>query len=167
MAKTFKSVSEVKTYMNNKIIKILNEIAQGVKEELYDKVKERLYDAWTPKQYERTEELLESISKTEVYQEDGFYCVKIFYDTDKILSYPSLSNLTGNKNEYGSKWGQHADFYGNDTSEYIPLWIEEGTKNNPFPRKGINAMSDEKKWIEENFNKIFRNKLKQYGINSI
>ena len=156
MAKTFKSVSEVKKYMNNKIIKILNEIAQGVKEELYDKVKERLYDAWTPKQYERTEELLDSISKTEVYQEKGFYCVKIFYDTDKIFPH----TVEG-------KWGQHESFYKEDISEHLPLWIEEGTKDNPFPRKGINAMSDEKKWIEENYNKIFRNKLKQYGINSI
>ncbi len=155
MAKTFKNTSELKKYMNEKIVKILNEIAQGVKEELYDKVKERLYDAWTPSQYERTEELLNSISKTEVYQENGFYCVKIFYDTDKIFPH----TVEG-------KWGQHVDFSGNDTSEYVVLWIEEGTTDNPFPRKGINAMSDEKKWIEENYNKIFRNKLKQYGINS-
>lgn len=150
------------------IVKILDKIASQVKDELYKLVKERLYDAWTPSMYQRTNELLDSISKTEVYKEGNKYCVKIFYDTDKIISYPSLSNLTDNKNEYGSTWGQHADFYGNDTSEYIPLWIEKGTSgiNNPFHRKGINSIENLKEWLEDNFTELFSKKLKEYGINN-
>ena len=77
---TFRNLNDYFNYANNKLIKpILSEIADKTLIELKNTVQEKLYDSYTPKLYERTYELLDSISKTKVYQEDGFYKVKIFY----------------------------------------------------------------------------------------
>lgn len=164
---TFKNLDEYFKYVKKQIKSVLEQIAEEVRKELYDTVNDNLYKTYNPKQYQRTYELLNSISKTEIKENsDGEYYVVIYYDTDKILAYPSLSNLTGDKNEYGSLWGQHADFYGNDVSEYIPLWIEHGTSgvNNPYHRKGIYAIDEVKEWIEKEFNNRFKKKLLARGI---
>lgn len=126
-------------------------------------LEERLYKACTPSMYDRTYELLDSISHSEVIKlNNDTYYVEIYYDTDKIRSYPRKENGL-----FTYKWGQHTSFDGEDVSMWIPKWIEEGTPNNKFyQHEGTNSVEDTKKWLEKEYNRLFRIALKQkYGNN--
>lgn len=132
--------------------------AEGMLKKLLE---ERLYDSYNPKLYERTYELLDSISHSEIIKSNNSYYVEIFYDTDKIRSYPRQQNgLT-------YMWGQHTSFSGEDVSMWIPKWIEEGTPNNKYyQHSGTHSMEDTKKWLLQEYNRLFRIALKQkYGNN--
>ena len=154
---TFRNLNDYFNYANNKLIKpILSEIADKTLIELKNTVQEKLYDSYTPKLYERTYELLDSISKTKVYQEDGFYKVKIFYDTDKI--FPHIRSA---KEGYNA----HALWDGTDISDSIPFMVEYEYPYGEYKTEnGIHAIDDVKDWINREFNKLFIKKLKEKGI---
>ncbi len=154
--RVFKDLKEYYKYIESQLIKIMEEIGMETCDDLYKTVKSRIYD-WTPNMYERTGELLKSVTCTKVFKENGYLYIKIYYDTDTIHPYFTDNNL----------FNQHSDIYGNDVSNYIPLWIEEGTEarnGNFFPRNGIHAISEELDWFTTNFVKLFKKKLKKHGI---
>lgn len=150
----FKSLKQFNVFAEKIIKNSLDEISSNVLEKLKYNVENRLYDAWTPEMYSRTGELLKSISKTKVTKVYGYYVVKIFYDTDKIHPYITDDN----------KWNKHADIYGENISEYIPLWIEYGTENSFYNHDGINAIHDTFEWISKEYNRMFKETLKYKGI---
>lgn len=124
-------------------------------------LKERLYDAYDPKMYDRTFELIDSISHSEVIKVNNTYYVEIFYDADKIRAYPREKDGL-----YTHKWGRHTDFDSEDVSYWIPLWIEEGTQNEYYSHKGTRSMEDTREWISKEYNRLFRLALQQkYGNN--
>lgn len=124
-------------------------------------LEERQYDAYDPKMYDRTFELLNSISHSEVIRlNNNTYFVEIYYNTDKIRSYP---RETGTFGQY-IKWGQHSDFKNEDVSQWIPLFIEDGTPNNPYyQHEGTHSMEDTKEWLKKEYNRLFRIALSKYG----
>lgn len=150
----FTNTKQIEKYLEKQIIKALTEVADVVRQRLYDTVKNRLYDAWTPSQYKRTMELLKCISHTKVKKVYGSYVVNIYYDTKKIHPYVSDD----------ARWNKHADFWGEDVSEYIPLWIEYGTDNQYFSHDGILAVEDTLEWISREYNRLFKEALLYKGI---
>ena len=152
-----KNVNQITKAIEPYIINALQEVANNVKQKLIDTVNDRMYEAWTPDRYSRTLELLNSISTTNVAKVYGRYIVKIYYDTTKIHPYM-----------VDGQWNKHADFYGNDVSEYIPLWIEYGTENNKhYEHDGISAIEDVFEWISTEYNRLFASALKTTGMNSV
>lgn len=157
----FSNSNQLKRYMDKVIREGLEYCAWRAERMLRKLLEERLYDFYDPKMYERTYELLNSITHSEVIPVgNGVYYVEIYYDTDKIRSYPRKSNgLT-------YKWGQHTSFSGEDVSDWIPLWIEKGTINEKYSHEGTHSMEDTKKWISKEYNRLFRLALKiKYGNN--
>lgn len=150
----FSNYTQIEKYMEKLIKETLDEISDIVKQKLYDLVEDRLYDAYSPSNYERTKELINAISKTQVAKTYGSHVVEIFYDTKKIFPY-----ITGEGN-----WNKHADWYGNDVSDLIPLFVEYGTVGSLWDRDGIFAIRDTQAWISKEYNRLFRETLKYKGI---
>lgn len=104
--------------------------------------------------YQRTMELRNSVTVGNVSVGYKYVKFEIFMDTDKINGY-----ITG-----GDEWNQHASVEGMDVSDYIPLWVEEGTSGGLFDRPAAHYM--EKSWFELGNGKIaseLRNALRGEG----
>lgn len=161
MAKyNFSNRGQLERYLEKMVKDGLEYCAWMAENMLKKLLKERLYDAYDPKMYDRTFELLNSISHSEIIKlNNGTYFIEIYYDTDKIRSYP---RERGDFGQYVA-WGRHTSFKDEDVSEWIPLWIEEGTKNKYYSHKGTHSVEDTKKWITKEYNRLFRIALKKYG----
>ena len=158
----FSNKEQLKKYLEKIAIDGLRYCAGRAEIMLKRLLKKRLYDAYDQSMYDRTYELLNSISHSEVIKENNnSYYVEIYYDTDEIRSYPRKEDGL-----FSYKWGQHTSFDGEDTSEWIPLWIEEGTDNQYYSHKGTHSIEDTKEWLSKEYNRLFRIALKQkYGNN--
>lgn len=153
---TFSNLDEYFKHKRKIVKDILEEIAEEVRQELHDTVWKKLYLSYTPKVYQRTYELLDSISKTEVKENsNGEYYVEIYYDTDKIFPHVYTD---GRPNA-------HATSKGVDISDQIPYMVEYDYSYGKYKdNNGIHAIDDVKKWIDKEFNKKFKQKLLQRGI---
>ena len=112
----FKNLKTLNNYLNKKISIALDNVASITLEKLKENVNNSVY-SWTPKQYERTYQLLNAISKTKPINNNGKYTVEIYFDPLKIQ--PIL-------NPYG--WNAHASFKGewtaNSTTSYTLIsWL--------------------------------------------
>lgn len=131
-----KDLTQLESLVDTMLIKVLESTARDALNQLKHEVQEKLYKAKDPF-YVRTNELLESISKTKIQKTYGRFVIMVYYDLDKIYPYERK----------GLNWGQHTDFWNEDVSDFIPLWIEEGTPNNPFyQHEGIGAFEKAKEW---------------------
>jgi hypothetical protein len=162
MSKRFKTVSALQDHLKqsileaieNKIIDICMKVAQK-------HIEERVYEAYTPQgdfAYDRTFELLNSVTVGNLNVGTKYVTFEIYMDTEKINPYVrnSFDGYHG--------WNAHADVYGIDVSEYIPLWIEEGTNGSLFDREGAHYM--EQTHFELDSGKLARelaNALRQQG----
>lgn len=157
----FSNSKQIKRYMERIVKDGLEYCAWKAECMLRKLLEERLYDFYDPKMYERTYELLNSITHSEVIPVgNGTYYVEIYYDTDKIRSYPREAN------GWTYKWGQHTSFSGEDVSDWIPLWIEKGTTSKQYSYNGTKSMEDTKEWIKREYLRLFKIALKQkYGNN--
>lgn len=156
----FSNKEQLRRYLEKMVKDGLEYCAWRAESMLIKLLEERQYDAYDPKMYDRTFELLNSISHSEVIKVNNLYYVEIYYDTDKIRSYPRQEGAFG---QY-VKWGQHTDFGNEDVSEFIPKWIEKGTPNNPYYKhKGTHSMEDTRDWLKHEYNRLFRIALKKYG----
>lgn len=162
MAKyNFSNKNQLRRYLEKMVIDGLNYCCYRAEAMLKKLLQERLYDAYDPKMYDRTFELIDSISHSEVIKVNNTYYVEIFYDDDMIRSYPRKENGL-----YTYKWGQHTSFDNEDVSHWIPLWIEEGTDNKYYSHKGTHSIEDTREWLSKEYNRLFRIALKQkYGNN--
>lgn len=107
---------------------VLSKTAKRVVE---DNVQKYVYDAYTPQglfPYERTNELLQSVTIDNLRIGTKRASFEVFMDSAKIHPY---------SNDEGG-WSQHESMTtGDDVSDYIPMWVEDGTKpslwKHPFP----------------------------------
>lgn len=157
----FSNTNQLKKYMDKMSREGLEYCAWRAENMLRKLLEDRLYDLYDPIMYDRTFELLNSISHSDIIKlNNGTYCVEIYYDVSKIRSYPrTTGGLTYN-------WGQHTSFNNEDVSRWIPKWIELGTDNKYYSHEGTHSMEDTKKWISKEYNRLFRLALKiKYGNN--
>lgn len=156
-----KTVSSLQQQLKGDILEsIQNEVANVAINTVQDQLNERVYDAYTPQgeyAYDRTFELLNSVTVGNLKIGNKFVYFDIFMDTEKIGSYVK---------ENDAEWNQHASVDPADVSEYIPLWIEEGTNGSLWDREGTHFMRES--WWELNGGKLaqeFANRLRQKGWN--
>lgn len=127
-----------------------------------DHVQRLVYDAYIPQgenHYDHTFELLNSVTVGEIKVGYKYMTFEIYMDTEKIGSY-----VTKSKKE----WNQHASVDPVDVSEYIPLWIEEGTEGSLHDKEGVHYM--EQSTIELDGGKLaqaFADRLRQKGWNVV
>ncbi|MCY8228696.1 hypothetical protein MOC30_13995 [Bacillus spizizenii] len=163
MTRNHKTVSSLQGQLRSDIIEsIQNDVADVAIKTVQEHLNQSVYQAYIPKgeyAYDRTFELLNSVTVGNVKMGNKFVYFDIFMDTEKIGSYVKEGN---------AEWNQHASVEGMDVSEYIPLWTEEGTDGSLWDREGAHYM--EQSWIELDSGKLaheFANRLRQKGWNVV
>lgn len=140
MALKFKTVSDLQGHLKHSILEAIeHRILEICVNTVRDYLMENVYWKYNPQgeyAYDRTFELLDAVTVGNFNVGTKFATFEVFMDSSKI---------TANVTEDG-KWNQHASFDPADVSEYIPLWIEEGTEGSLWDRDGAHYMYDS--WVD-------------------
>jgi hypothetical protein len=123
--KTFKDLNSLMKHLENNILLDVQKVGEEVKSILRNNVRVLWYERngtnWTPKDYERSWMLIDSISVSKAIKIGNKYQVEIFFDTDKIIPMYGTDD---------KPWTRHMSIIDyKNVSEAIPLWIEEGNNN--------------------------------------
>lgn len=163
MSQKFSRISDLQKHLKNSILEAFeHKVTQVVINTIRDNILKRVYFAYTPQgdfAYERTYELLDAISITGFTAGTKHITLEISMDASKISSYVTA----------GYSWNQHADIWGNDVSEYIPLWIEEGTEGSLWDRSGSYYMANSYNELtrESRVTKVLAEALRREGWNVV
>ena len=148
--------------INQEVFYAMKIVGNDIKTIIADYVKRKVYDAISPRSYDRTGDLLNSLDVSEVKKIGNFYEVTIFFNTDFIHS-----NLV----EGG--WNQHMNANGSETwrgipvNELIPVFIEYGVENSLWDRDGIESMEYVRNMLAKTDRhlKVIARVLKMRGFN--
>ncbi len=137
MSRRFKTVSSLQSHLKSSILEAIeNKIVAICIDIVQKNIQEKVYDAYIPDgdSYDRTFDLINSVTVGNLKIGTKYATFEIFMDTEKIT--PQIRNGV---HDYGG-WNAHADMHSIDVSEYIPLWIEEGTSGSLWDREGAHYM---------------------------
>lgn len=142
MAKEFRTIEEALQYLEASIVLNLEKIGEEIKSVLRQHVWVLWYNRpYTPTHYTRTLELIDCLTVTKAKKIAGGYEVMIYFDTDKINPYPPANP---------GEWTRHQSITdGQDVSEFIPLWIEEGQNSPLFSYSGVHPVQETIDWEKE------------------
>lgn len=131
------TISSLQGQLKSDILSEINNTLMEVCIETVEKYLERnVYSAYTPSgefAYDRTMDLYNSVTVDNVKVGYKYATFEVYMDAEKINS-----NVTDSPFE----WNQHASVDPVDVSEYIPLWVEEGTSGSLWDRDGAYYMHD-------------------------
>lgn len=157
MGKKFKTISSLQVQLKNDILDSLrNKISEICMRVVKDYLLKNVYHSYIPQgdySYDRTYELMDSVSVGNFKLGYKYATFEIFMDTSKINPYETS----------GTDWNQHADVDGDDMSEYIPMWIEEGTEGGLWERKGAHYMQDSFVQLSNELPSMLERALKNEG----
>jgi hypothetical protein len=154
----FKSIKELNKYIEKKYIEeFIKKIGKEVYEILYHEVQTEWYQRngviWTPSDYERSMQLLQSVTCSPVFKNGSEYSVKIYYDTDKIQPMYGTDD---------KPWTRHMSVVDySDVSEAIPYYIEYGNNSSIYEYQGVHPVKnvleqlDEDKHLLTRFKELF------------
>lgn len=112
---------------------IRNAVLNKIKQKCYELVRNLLMDTVysnTNYEYERTMDLYNSVTVNTIRDGSTHVSFEVFIDSSKIDANPVED----------SKWNQHMSMDGEDVSEELPVWIEEGFDSPYYQRKPAEYM---------------------------
>lgn len=131
----YQSISEIQSKLKASIVESINGKLMKYCEKIVQKyLQENVYQAYFPKgehPYDRTMELMNCVTVGNITVGTKYIRFDIYMDTEKIQPYVTSDNMM---------WNQHASVTGEDVSDFIPLWIEEGTRGSLWDRDGAHYM---------------------------
>lgn len=143
MSRRFKTVSDLQGHLKNSIMDSiqtrLTKICIETVKRHYDKNVNQAYVPSTDS-YDRTMELMNSVTVGNISMGYKYAYFEVFMDTEKINPH-----IRTGVHSYGG-WNAHADVFDLDVSEYIPMWVEEGTSGSLHDREPAHYMYDS--WVE-------------------
>ena len=154
-------VSVIHSYINADMNDILKKIAEDIKETLYDYINKNWYGVNTPNNYQRTHNVLNSITVDKIQTLGNKKEVFIYFDESKIIS---------NQTEAGH-WNQHmsldgsASWGGQSIGHWVVEWMNSGQKSPAYSYGGIKFIENTVEELEKN-NKLVKeinNALKAKG----
>lgn len=158
MTRRHKTVSSLQAQLKGDLIESIdNKITDIAMEVVQQHLMRTVYDAYTPQgqyAYDRTFELLNSVTVGNVTVGYKFIHFEIYMDSEKIGSYVKESN---------AEWNQHASVDPMDVSEYIPLWVEEGTEGSLHDREGAHYMEASYLDLKGDLAREFADRLRLQG----
>jgi len=152
----FKDLNSLLKYIELNIPINLNKIGEEVKSILRENVEKLWYGrSYTPTQYARTMEYINSIQYSKAKKVGSGYQVEIYFASDLILPHPSNNG----------EWGQHESVYGEDVSAAIPYYIEYGNNSPLFNYEGVRPVGVTRDWLNDTdyIKKRMRELLSNYG----
>ena len=153
--KKFQTLNDYCNYVNKQLEKCMDEVGRQLKNEMANYIFEKVYRTRTPKEYERTFQILDSITYKLEKQGNGSYAVRVGYDT----------NLITPKYEDSSFFNVHMSLSGEDMSDITPYFIEKGNGVNPYKHyDGVNALEFMCKYMEDYATVKLATLLHQKGI---
>jgi hypothetical protein len=138
----------------------LEEIALQTAKELQKHVQTEWYEAHSPQFYDRTYQLLNSITNSNIEQKGNKFIVSIYFDHTMITP-----NFLGNNG-----FNEHMGFDGIPFVGGLIETIEEGNLSPHSPsyaRNGIHMVEKTAYWLSTNLLKISKEVFRKYGINLI
>ena len=124
---------------------------------------DKLYNSYTPKDYARSYNYLNSLTVRRVYKNNkGELETEIFFDPNKIYS----------REIHDRYWNQHMSVNGDTTwegksiSEWIPVWMEHGVSGSKWDRDGIKVVDNILRELDNDkkFKKMMMNELRKKGF---
>lgn len=147
---TISRTKELDNLLKKSIREIMDRVGQDTVNKLKVYIKLYWYDRYSPKDYDRTYNLLNSVSYR--VKEDS---VEIYIDEDKLV------------HAVQAGWNQHMSFDGEDFSAGLIEFIENGkfssgktgAKSNPKVGKGSKAIERTTIWLNKYINQEIKKQL--------
>lgn len=138
---TFDTTEQIHQYILKNAEEGLQQTLEKIKIELVKYVEKYWYgrENGTHNYYNRTMEFVDSITASKVKIQGNTLSGEVFFDTTKIGSYNDYPN-----------WGQHQGLHGENVSELIPWYIEEGNKSSAYEYEGIHMVKNITLWAKHN-----------------
>jgi hypothetical protein len=140
---TFNNLSQVEQYIMKQLEESMRILANDIKKLIKDYIYKNLYLIYTPHEYQRTGQFLESLD-VKVTRKGNLVEAEIFFNTDFIdMNYVEDSG-----------WNQHMSVDGSEVwngekvSSWIPYFMEFGVKNSLWDRDGIKSMEYIEDYLE-------------------
>lgn len=141
---TITNFSQIDGILHKHILDIIRKVGKEIQGVLKNEVNKSWYkragfDA-SKSQYDRTMQLLNSISLAPVIVTGNTYSVKIYYDTSKIVP------MDGTQ---GKPWTRHKSVVdGSSSNEALPYYIENGNGDSSiYQYNGVHPVANVKNWI--------------------
>lgn len=145
---SFSSLSSLENYVKRKAENGLQEVGERVKKCLEFYVTRNIYSTYSPKDYDRTFELLDSITfKINKGSIGGSTEVEIYFDPNKMNHF-SIAGQSSSGISVGDR-------------VYIPKWVDEGDTWRPKPESFMKDTEIDLKKIQGGF-KYFAKGLVDY-----
>jgi hypothetical protein len=122
-SKVFDNYNLLVKYLENNILLDMQKIGEEVKNVLRNNVRVLFYERngmnWTPEDYTRTYELIDSLTVTPVKKIGNKYEVSVYFDDSKINPY-----------KVAGEWSAHESVVtGADISQNLPFYMEYGNQS--------------------------------------
>jgi hypothetical protein len=138
-----KNYSQIEQYIMKQLEESMRLLANDVKSIVKDYIYKNLYLTYSPHEYQRTGNFLESLD-VKVKRKGNQIEAEIFFNTDFMeMNYME-----------DSYWNQHMSVDGSETwkgdkiSNWIPVFLEYGVKNSLWDRDGIRSMENIQEYLE-------------------
>ena len=135
----FTTVSQLQKHLKSTIS--TSNIEQLVKTTIKEYIHSNVYQAYVPSgenAYDRTYDLINAVDLFEIKTGTKHHTFEVYVNPDLIHAQVME----------GTEWNKHASMPNSqayDVSEYIPLWIEEGTEGSLWDRNGA-YFAEEANW---------------------
>jgi hypothetical protein len=119
----FKNYNDLIKHLENNILIDLQKIGEEVKGILRNNVRVLFYErngiSWTPENYTRTYELINSLKTTSAKKTGNKYEISVYFDDDEINPY-----------KVDGEWSSHESVVtGTDISKNLPFYMEYGNQS--------------------------------------
>lgn len=153
---TFSNLKDLYSYSVKSTIECADDILDKIVEVLRDFTKVNVYQKYSPKEYDRTFELINSISKRN-FKKIGknMYVAEVFFDDKKIRA-----------RESDGFWNFHMSVDNIDISASLPFWIEFGTNGSLWDRDGAFMVKETERFLQKTnkLNSLLRQELIKKGF---
>jgi hypothetical protein len=134
--KAFRNFAELIKHLENNILIDIQKIGEEVKNILRNNVRVLWYERngmnWSPRDYERSWQLIDSITCKKALKVGDKYQVEIFFDTDKIQPMYGTDD---------KPWTRHMSIVDNHSvADAIPYYIEYGNNSPIYEYEGVHPV---------------------------
>lgn len=158
-----KDLERMLKYIEKQAQDSLRLVSLEVEKMMKDYIIDKLYNAYTPHDYVRTYNYINSLTVKRVYKNNnGELETEIYFDPNKIYS----------AEVHDRYWNQHMSLNGDTTwggkpiSKWLPIWIEHGVSGSKWDREGIKVVENILKELDGNkkFKEMMEKELRKKGF---